>query len=76
VRWVDKLRWMIWLICAWRGRVVCRIVRRVWVVWVVVYWSSRGRGEVVRFREETRVVRMGSGWRGTIIGAVGASGVG
>jgi hypothetical protein len=62
------------------GRIVCWIVRRVRIVGVgvrvVVYWSTRGRREVVRLREVSRVVGMGTGWRGAIIGAVGASGVG
>jgi hypothetical protein len=67
---------MVRLVGARRGRIVGWIVWRIRVVRVVVHWSTWRRGKVIRFREETRVVRMGSGGRGTIIGAVCASGVG
>lgn len=79
---------MIWLVCALgRRREICWIIRRIRVVGagievevgVGVYWSTRGRGEVVRLGEVARVVSMGSGDTGgrrTIIGAVGACGVG
>jgi hypothetical protein len=74
---VDEMGGMIGLVCALGSRrVVCWVVRRVGVIGVVVYWSTRGRGKVVRLGEVPRVVRMGSGRRGTIIGAVGASGIG
>jgi len=67
---------MVRLVCARRGRVVRWIIRRVRIVGVVIYWSTRRRREVVCFREETRVIRMGGGWCGTVIRAVGAGGVG
>jgi len=81
---------MVWLVCALgRRREVCWVIRRIRIVGVGievevgvgVYWSTRGRGEVVRLRKVARVVRMGSGGgdiggRGTIVGAVGACGVG
>jgi hypothetical protein len=74
---VDEMGGMIGLVCALGSwRVVCWVVRRVGVIGVVVYWSTRGRGKVVRLGEVPRVIRMGSGRRGTIIGAVGASGIG
>jgi len=72
-----------------RRRDVCWFIRWIRVVGVGidvevgvgVYWRTWGRGEVVRLRKVARVVRMGSGGgdiggRGTIVGAVGACGVG
>ena len=58
---------------AWR--VVCGIVRRIWVIGVVIHWCTGRRREVVRFREVSRIVRVGCGVSGAIVGTVGTSGL-
>jgi hypothetical protein len=58
---------------AWR--VICGIIRRVWVVEVVIDRCTGRRWEIVRFRKVSRIVGMGCGMSGAIVGTVGASGL-